>query len=346
MNSLRSISDGLCPGDFLASIDLSEAYLHITIWPAHWKYLRFSYMGRHLQYRALPFSLASAPRCFTKILVALIAHLRSIRVRLQAYLDDILIQAPSLQRAQDDLHLTLQALQALGLLVNFPKSQLTPETRLTHLGAIIDTRLGKVFLSQEKRDNLRLLICQILLEPMVPLVTLSRLLRKMASCINIVPWAHLHARGFQWFLLPHQRTRSSNSLAKVRVPLSVYRSSHWWMSPALDMESVFTDTQKFTITTDASLYGWGAHLDSQVAQGRWSPVEAHSNINFLELRAIQHFHQAVGGCHVLILTDNIMVKAHVNRQGGTRSKHLMQEARHLGRWAELHVLSLKAEHIA
>lgn len=98
MNSLKSILEGLRPGDFMVSIYLSEAYLHIPISPAYWKYLRFSYVGRHLQHCALPFGLPSALRSFTKILAALTAHLQSILMRLQAYLDDILVQALSLQQ--------------------------------------------------------------------------------------------------------------------------------------------------------------------------------------------------------------------------------------------------------
>ncbi|XP_058021197.1 S1 RNA-binding domain-containing protein 1 isoform X2 [Ahaetulla prasina] len=50
--------------------------------------------------------------------------------------------------------------------------------------------------------------------------------------------------------------------------------------------------------------------------------------------------------HVLVLTDNITAKAHVNRQGGTRSKSLMKEARILFLWVERNLLSLTAEHIS
>lgn len=48
--------------------------------------------------------------------------------------------------------------------------------------------------------------------------------------------------------------------------------------------------------------------------------------------------------HVLIHTD-VTAKDHVNRQGRTRSKTLMQEALHIGRWAEAHLSSLHADHI-
>lgn len=98
----------------------------------------------------MPFGLASAPRCFTKILATIAAHLRLMPVRLQAYQDDILVQASSLSRAQEDLNITIWTLRDHGFLVNCKMSHLTPNTMITHLGAIIDTKLGEVFLSQER----------------------------------------------------------------------------------------------------------------------------------------------------------------------------------------------------
>lgn len=56
--------------------------------------------------------LVSAPQCFTKVRVALAAHLRVILVRLQCYLDDILIQALSPSRAAEDVCRTIQILEA------------------------------------------------------------------------------------------------------------------------------------------------------------------------------------------------------------------------------------------
>ena len=39
------------------------------------------------------------------------------------------------------------------------------------------------------------------------------------------------------------------------------------------------------IECDASLAGWGASCGGQSANGRWSILEAHNHINYLELLA-------------------------------------------------------------
>lgn len=74
-----------------------------------------------------------------------------------------------------------------------------------------------------------------------------------------------------------------------------------------------------------------------------------NDINWLELRAVHlalcHFQSAVAGHHVLVLTHNVITKAHVNREGGTPSKPLMDETVKMLTWAKMHTISLKAEHI-
>lgn len=112
---------GIRKGDFLTSIDLTEAYLHIPIFPPHRRFLRFYYEGVHYQYRALPFGLSSAPCTFTKVLAALAAHLRAVPVRVQCYLDDTLIQSSLELLALKDFQVTVTYLTKHGLSINMEK---------------------------------------------------------------------------------------------------------------------------------------------------------------------------------------------------------------------------------
>lgn len=126
------------------------------------------------------------------------------------------------------------------------------------------------------------------------------------------------------------------------------RSLDWWTFDAVTKGCSFQEPHRLVITTDASLYGWGAHLGPHIVQGQWSQQEQDLNI-VLELRAIylalQSFFCRLRGRDVLILMDNISAKAHMNRQGGTYSRALMHEALRLGLWAETHLASLQVAHI-
>ena len=57
----------------MAHVDLTDAYFHVGVVQAHRQYLRFNWLGQSYQFGALPFSLSSAPRVFTKNLAPLIA---------------------------------------------------------------------------------------------------------------------------------------------------------------------------------------------------------------------------------------------------------------------------------
>ncbi|XP_070183308.1 uncharacterized protein [Littorina saxatilis] len=95
METPASVRDALRPGDWVTSIDLTDAYFHILVHPADRKWLRFRWASQVYQFRALPFGLSLAPWIFTMVVRQLCALVRSQGVRLRAYLDDWLIMGQS-----------------------------------------------------------------------------------------------------------------------------------------------------------------------------------------------------------------------------------------------------------
>ncbi|CAJ0964457.1 unnamed protein product [Ranitomeya imitator] len=77
IESLCSVVVSMEPGEFLCSVDIRDAYLHVPICVQHQRFLRFAIQEHHYQFTALPFGLASAPRVFTKVMAAVMAILRS-----------------------------------------------------------------------------------------------------------------------------------------------------------------------------------------------------------------------------------------------------------------------------
>ena len=61
METPESIRTSLIPGEWVSSIDLSDAYLHFPIYPNSIKYLRFCHRSQVFQFTSLPFGLATAP---------------------------------------------------------------------------------------------------------------------------------------------------------------------------------------------------------------------------------------------------------------------------------------------
>ncbi len=76
MLTLRQIVSQIRSEEWFATIDLKDAYFHISILPYHRKFLRFAFAGKAYQYWVLPFGLALSPRTFTKCVDAALVPLR------------------------------------------------------------------------------------------------------------------------------------------------------------------------------------------------------------------------------------------------------------------------------
>ena len=94
-----------------------------------------------------------------------------------------------------------------------------------------------------------------------------------------------------------------------------------------------------TVTTDASMEGWGAHSENVEVGGRWLLDESKDHINVLELRAIFLALQSlvyVLDDHVRILTDHTTAMAYIRNMGGTRcnavAKQIWEWAQHKHVW--------------
>ncbi len=74
--TLRQIVSQIRSEDWFVTIDLKDAYFHISILPYHRKFLRFAFGGKAYQYQVLPFGLALSPRTFTKCVDAALVPFR------------------------------------------------------------------------------------------------------------------------------------------------------------------------------------------------------------------------------------------------------------------------------
>ena len=79
----------------------------------------------------------------------------------------------------------------------------------------------------------------------------------------------------------------------------------------------------FTFFTDASMQGWGTHMEDSQISGTWTRTDRRLHINCLELKAVvyalQHWAPVLQDHQFMIATDNSTVVLYINKQGGTRS---------------------------
>ena len=180
LDSLSSVEQSSCPGDFMTKQDLSAGYFHILlredmrtnfgvhfrfpsgeIWYWHWNVL---FLGER-----------NAVYLFTKILKPHRRFLAKNGVRHGLLIDDFLLMSSNFLKSLMDTQLHLCALEAAGWVVKPSKCVNHPTQRITFLGLIKDSVLQAYFIPQEKKDRVSRMIERVLGHEILPVRELASL---------------------------------------------------------------------------------------------------------------------------------------------------------------------------
>ena len=272
--------------DFLASINLKDAYFQIPVHPSSRKLLRFVSNDMGYQFKALCFGLSTAPQVFTRVFAAVSSWAQARGIRLLRYLDDWLILSTSQLKTRQHVDQLLSLCHSLGIVVNTEKSDLSPSRSVEYLGMIIDTVSARAFPTEARIQKFLSLARKFLAQPSPPARRWQVLLGHMSSLEKLVPRARLRMRSLQW----HLKSNWSTEIDPPHLPpgtgrwtgtsLGGWRGTTYWrgcpsgQTPPPPQNSAYTRT------------GWGAHLLDQSASGLWSDQETSLHINILELKAL------------------------------------------------------------
>jgi len=350
MEGINMVKDLLLRNDWMASIDLKDAYLSVAIEEEHRKYLRFVWADQMYEFQCLPFGLSSAPRVFTKLLRPVVGHLRRQGIRLVIFLDDMLVLAQSKEDLETQMDQIIQLFSLLGFSINHDKSQLNPTQQIQFLGFIVDSQDLMIRLTQEKTEQL-VETCRIVREQATPSVQdLARLIGRMTATIPAIFQAPLRYRNLQRLKICTLR-RSQSYETRVILDQDALTELEWWITtmPSQNGRSILTQEPDLTMESDASLLGWGAVCEGVRTGGLWSPAERLSHINCLELTAamfaVKALSQDKDSTHIHLRLDNQTAVSYINHMGGTRSYQLNNLATQLWGWCLERGITLSAEHL-
>ena len=203
METPESIRTSLIPGEWVALIDLSDAYLHIPIHPHSRKYLRFCHRSQVFQFTSLPFRLATVPQVFTMIVKEVKLMALSKGLRLHQYLDDWLIRSQSREEALVNTQAVVDLTQSLGWIVNQQKSELNPTQVFSFVGYEYHLDSALVKPTQERWLKLQDFILQLKSKHVLTARCLMSLIGLLTSTKKMVPEGRLHMRPFQFHLKQH-----------------------------------------------------------------------------------------------------------------------------------------------
>ncbi|CAG2249940.1 unnamed protein product [Mytilus edulis] len=152
-------------GDFLAKVDLSNAYRSVKVYASN-----YPYTGLHWRFQGdnqdtffydtkLPFGAAQSPSIFQRLSSAVCRIMKSkYNFCVIAYLDDFLIIESTYDRCSAALTCLIKLLRKLGFYINWNKVE-GPSQRLIFLGILIDTCKLTLSLPGDKLTEFFNLLC-------------------------------------------------------------------------------------------------------------------------------------------------------------------------------------------
>ena len=344
------LRDLLKPNDFMAKIDLKDAYFTVPIWKGHQKFLRFLWKGTQWEFACLPFGIASAPRVFTKILKPVIGLLRKQGIRLIIYLDDFLLMASTKETLSYHVTLTVTLLEMLGFVVNYQKSHLNPTQSIEFLGFHINSIMLTISLPLDKVKGIRKECQKVLENPDITIRELARLLGKLSASIQAVFPAPLHYRHIQ-AVKKRSLALHGGYESQVYWTAEALEELKWWRDhlSAWNGRAILQSPPQLTIETDASTKGWGACCGNFQTRGLWSQSERLLHINCLELLAggfaLKSFLRNKCNIHVKLMMDNTTAISYINKMGGPTSLVLSSLAFDLWQWCLERSITVEAHHL-
>ncbi|KAL0161741.1 hypothetical protein M9458_045466, partial [Cirrhinus mrigala] len=351
MLTVKQVVSQIRSEDWFVTIDLKDAYFHVSILPQHRKFLRFAFRGEAYQYRVLPFGLALSPRTFTKCVDAALVPLRIQGIRILNYIDDWLILAESESLAVRHRDVVLAHMKTLGLRLNAKKSVLSPSQRTTYLGVVWDSATMQARLSPARIESILAAVKRVKEGRSLTVKQFQQLLGLMAAASNVIPFGLLYMRPLQWWLKTKGFSPWGSPLRMIKVTRRGLRALDMWRKPWFLNQGLALGApcRRVTLATDASLTGWGAVMSGRSAQGLWTGHHLSWHINCLEMlavfRALKYFLPDLRDRHVLVRTDSTAVVYYINHQGGLRSRPLYKLAHQILVWFQDKLLSLRAVHI-
>ena len=337
MEGLPVVCSLIQPNDSMMKLDLKDAYYSVPVHAEHRKFLRFAYGGKTFEFQCLPFGLTSAPRAFTRLMTPVIAHIRSLGIRVVIYLDDILLLHQDAKVLHSIFKKVVNLLEALGFIINLEKCSQGPSQQLIFLGTMLNSVTMTLSLPSEKLSRIRKDSHLLYTNRESTLLDLATLLGRLSHASQNGIWlAPLHYRALQRVhtAVIHQYGYRARQQSLTLTP-DALKDLEWWLSQeptGNNRQSLRRPPFDLTIHSDASLKGWGAIANNVSIGEHWSPEESRLHINVLELKAaylaIQAFtkHRETTPSHIHLRVDNSTAVAYINRRGGTRSPTLSEIA--------------------
>ena len=201
MENSESICASLKKGEWVTSIDLTDAYLHVTIHTQYQKYLSFYFKEVTYQFTSLPFGLAMTPLICTSIVKEVKLMALQSGISLHHYLDDWLLRTG----VQGTDTKVTKASEGFGLYSKPQEVRSLSHTEVRLPRIPIFTRFGSCEAHARQVDKTRQeMFHRLSTKSVISARTLMSTIGFPASMEKTVKLGRMHLRPFQWRCKTHK----------------------------------------------------------------------------------------------------------------------------------------------
>ena len=313
----------------------------------------------HSEWQGVPFqsppvrSLNESLFVFTLLMTVIATHLRKRAIIMHPYLDDWLSRNQNRQTLLEHRHYIMYLITSLGLIINYQKSDLIPTQIFTFIGMEFLTYSNIVRVPHPRVQKLLETIMIIYQKTFISARVFLSLLGQLSAAADFVMLGRLHLRPLQMSLLSQWRPQKFSLNHQIKISANILHHLDWWKQEEIYQQGVplRINPPSHTIFTDASLSGWGSHVEPEglLFHGVWTETQSQLHINMLEMMAIsmalKEALHTIKNSTELVSTDNTTVVAYLRKQGGTRSPDLCLEVWEILNWCFQNKIQLLVKHV-
>lgn len=261
--SVDNVTECLKSKEYMAVVDIKNAYRSVPINPSHSKYQGFRWdldgVEHYYVDRRMCFGLKCGPYYFN--LLSEFVHdvlVSTFQLRLVNYLDDFLVIGSSFDECQSAQNKVIQFLHFLGLQISW--SKVTPPSQVTtYLGIEIDSVRMELRLPVGKIEKLRVALDKFSVKKSASKHQLEQLCGLLAHCATVVKGGRVFCRRLYDACKIASRTKSKCVRLNTMVKDDIAR----WKKFAVlfnGKAAIQPEWYSSKMTSDSSMKGFSAYM--------------------------------------------------------------------------------------
>ena len=311
-------------GDWQTKSDMDSGYWQLGLHNDHKKYVGLHFVqddGSLLfwVYNTLFLGVKSAVWIFTKMMLPLKTHLRTVGIRNNFYLDDVRILAKSERLCLEFTQYFWSVCESSGWIINVSKSSDPPTKSMVFLGLVNCSQTMKFWVPEEKIIKIKEGLVKLLAERKPKIRALASVVGKLMSCVKAIgPVVRLLTR-FSYQDISKAASWNSSILLSdgTKIELTYILDNLFELNGFAMRASLTLFPVKFSareVASDASAIGefvYEIQAPNRVLLSRaFSPSECLESSTFREIQAFEDFYSSSAaedfrGSDVVHFTDNM-----------------------------------------